>query len=52
MPAADPNNNIVAADDDVSLIRTVTGPQDTGEATFDFGSITYSKVGTYKYTRV
>ena len=50
MPAADPNNNIVAADDDVSLIRTVTGPQDTGEATFDFGSITYSKVGTYKYT--
>lgn len=49
MPEADEANG-VTIDENGNAIKTVTGPQDSGEATFDFGAITYSQPGEYHYT--
>ena len=49
MPKADEAAGVTIAEDGAAL-KTVSGPQATGEATFDFGPITYDKAGTYKYT--
>lgn len=49
MPKADEDNG-VTIDESGNAIKTVTGPQDSGEATFDFGAITYNQPGEYRYT--
>lgn len=48
MPKADEANG-VTIDESGNAIKTVTGPQDSGKATFDFGAITYSQPGEYHY---
>ena len=49
MPAADENAGVTIADDG-SAVKTVSGPQEDGTATFDFGAITYEAAGDYTYT--
>lgn len=49
MPKADEDNG-VTIDESGNAIKTVTGPQDSDEATFDFGAITYNQPGEYRYT--
>lgn len=49
MPEADEANG-VTIDENGNAIKTVTGPQESDEATFDFGAITYSQPGVYYYT--
>ncbi|MDM8162998.1 Spy0128 family protein [Collinsella intestinalis] len=49
MPEADEANG-VTIDEYGNAIKTVTGPQESGETTFYFGAITYSQPGVYYYT--
>lgn len=49
MPKADEAAGVTIAEDGTAL-KTVSGPQESGEAPFDFGAITYEAAGTYKYT--
>ena len=49
MPSEDAANG-VTIDAEGNAIKTVNGPQTTGQASFDFGNIVYEKAGTYKYT--
>ena len=49
MPAADENAGVTIADDG-SAVKTVSGPQEDGTASFDFGAITYDTAGDYQYT--
>ena len=49
MPAADENAGVIIADDG-SAVKTVSGPQEDGTASFDFGAITYETAGDYTYT--
>ena len=49
MPHTDENAGVTIADDG-SAVKTVSGPQENGTASFDFGAITYETAGDYKYT--
>lgn len=49
MPETNEANGVII-DAEGNAIKTVTGPQTTGETTFDFGAITYDQAGEYVYT--
>ena len=48
MPKADDNAG-VTIDGDGNAHKTISGPQEGTKASFDFGTITYDKAGTYVY---
>ena len=48
LPKADENAGVTVDGD--AVYKTVTGPQESGSATFNFGEIEYTKAGIYTYT--
>lgn len=48
MPKADDNAGVTVGEDG-NAHKTISGPQEGTKASFDFGTITYDKAGTYVY---